>query len=160
MGQKLIKLIATGGGLGYAPFAPGTVGTAGALIISLLIMSLTNDPFCNYIHVALGITSYLLGVYVTNKLIPLWGDDPSKIVIDEYCGFWIAIAFTPMQWKYYLLAFALFRLFDITKILGISYFDRKKNAHGVMLDDVVAGVYTAVIINIVYNFGGTTINNF
>ncbi len=150
MANKLTKIIATGGGLGYSPKAPGTVGTIGALLISLLVLRYTIDPFCNYLHLILALVSYIIGVFVTKKVIPEWGDDPSKVVIDEYCGFWLAIAFTPMNLTYYLLAFGLFRFFDITKILGISYFDRQKTAHGVMLDDVLAGIYTALVINIVW----------
>ena len=92
--DRLVKLVATGAGLGYLPKAPGTWGTLGALLISLGIIHLGPDPFPNLIHIVLAFGTYIKGVYVCKKLIPVWGDDPAKIVIDEFCGLWVALIFS------------------------------------------------------------------
>lgn len=150
--SKLDRILATGFGLGYAPKAPGTVGTVGALLISLLIIQFIGDPLANYLHIILSVLSYIIGRIVINNIGMEWGHDPPRVVIDEYCGLWVALIFTPPELYYYILAFVLFRFFDITKILGISYFDRKKTTDGIMLDDVLAGIYTGIICYATYYF--------
>ncbi len=150
--ERLSKIIATGLGLGYAPKAPGTVGSLGALLISLIVIQLFDDPFPNFIHIILALGAYFKGYFSIKKLTPIWGQDPSKIVIDEFCGLWFAMIFIPPQWEYYISAFILFRVFDISKILGIKYFDNLKTTHGVLLDDVIAGLYTGIILYSYYWF--------
>jgi phosphatidylglycerophosphatase A len=120
--------------------------------LSFGLLYTTIDPFTNYIHLILAALSYILGTYAINKLIPIWGDDPGKIVIDEMCGMWLALVLTPPSILYYIIAFALFRFFDITKVLGIGRLDKIKNEHGVMLDDVLAGLYTGLITYLLYHF--------
>jgi phosphatidylglycerophosphatase A len=72
--------------------------------------------------------------------------DPSYIVIDEWVGQWIALSFLPVSLSYGLIALALFRFFDISKVGPVGYFEKLPGAIGVMLDDVVAGILTMVII--------------
>ena len=142
-------VIATGFGTGFSPFAPGTVGAALATLIwyalSVLIPSFL---LCTTILLILLFT--LLGVVSANTLEPVWGKDPSRIVVDEMVGVWIALlAVIPFNWYYMLLAFILFRLFDIFKPLGIRKMEKLKGGLGVMMDDILAGIYSCTLILIV-----------
>lgn len=83
---------------------------------------------------------FFLGVIATQKLEPIWGHDPSRIVVDELVGVWVAMLGVPNNWQNLLLAFGLFRLFDIWKPLGIRKFEQMPGGWGVMMDDVAAGV--------------------
>jgi phosphatidylglycerophosphatase A len=77
-----------------------------------------------------------------------WGKDPSKIVIDEVVGMWISLWYIPSGWEYFVLAFVLFRLFDIYKPFFIKKVELLKGGWGVMMDDVLAGIYTNVVIQL------------
>jgi len=92
----------------------------------------------------------VLGTWATGRLMPFWGDDPSRVVVDEMVGVWLPLVVTPAGnvWLA-LLSFALFRFFDILKPLGIRAIDRQKGAFFVMADDLLAGVYSLVIVLIV-----------
>jgi phosphatidylglycerophosphatase A len=146
------KLVATGFGLGYLPKAPGTWGSIGAFLVSIILSQLLTDPLYNIVHLFLSGITYPVGVIACKKLIPIWGKDPGKIVVDEICGMWLAYVFCPPSIPYLLLGLVIFRYFDITKILGISKVDELKGAHVIMLDDVIAGLYTGVILYIIYFF--------
>lgn len=87
-----------------------------------------------------------LGKIATEKMRPVWGEDPSKVVIDEIVGVWIAMIGVPFSWLNLALAFGLFRLFDIQKPLGIRRMERLPGGWGVMMDDVLAGVYANVVL--------------
>lgn len=76
-----------------------------------------------------------------------WGSDPQKVVIDEMVGVWVPLLAVPASDIWLALAsFVLFRLFDILKPLGIRTLDRRKGAFYVMADDILAGVYSLIII--------------
>lgn len=151
--MKLKKLIATFGGLGYMPFAPGTFGALGGLGISAVLSYFIEDHvLISAIHVVLITLFYILGVWSCNSLIHIWGEDPSKVVVDETIGFWISVLFLPQNISVWLAGFVMFRFFDILKPLGIKRLDRIKNAHGIMLDDVVAGIYAQICVQIFYYF--------
>lgn len=82
----------------------------------------------------------------------LWGDDPKRVVMDEMVGVWIPLlACQPIDgsaraWAFCIASFVLFRFFDIVKPLGIRRIDRMKGAFYVMADDIVAGIYSLIII--------------
>lgn len=78
-----------------------------------------------------------------------WGEDPSKVVIDETVGLWISMLFIPINTYTLILAFILFRFFDILKPLGIRKLDQLKNSWGVMLDDILAGVYANMVLQLI-----------
>lgn len=146
----IARLIATSGGSGYLPKAPGTFGALAGLLVSICIgwFCVDNVIMVHYLHITLIVAFYIAGVWATKMLIPKWGTDPSRIVIDETVGFWISILFIPVNWSYYVAAFILFRFFDIVKPLGIKKIDRLHTAQSVMLDDVVAGVYANVLLQL------------
>jgi phosphatidylglycerophosphatase A len=138
----LVQVIGTVFGIGYAPVAPGTVASLVALPFAWLIAA-------NLGHIALFCSAIVLGF----AAIPLCTAyeravnriDPRECVIDEIAGQWLACAFAPLTWKGYALAFALFRLFDITKIWPVSAAEKLKGGLGIMADDLVAGAYAAAI---------------
>ncbi|MEM6319935.1 MAG: phosphatidylglycerophosphatase A [Bacteroidota bacterium] len=149
--KKIHKLIVTAFGAGYAPIAPGTMG---ALLACLLLWGVTynsaiieNDYFQLGFFLVIVLTT-LLGVWATQQLQAEWGEDPSKVVIDEVVGVWINLLFVPLNWQTILAGFVLFRFFDIAKPLGIRKMEAFENGWGVMLDDVLAGVYGNVVLQI------------
>jgi len=144
------KAITTVMGLGFAPFAPGTFGAGGAVLFYWLLAtyapsSISLWPLLGYI-----LFFSVIGIYSTNKVISLWGDDPSKVVMDEFVGFLITMLFVNPSFKTILLGFVLFRFFDILKPLGIRTIDKKvKGGLGVMLDDVLAGIYACLSLHFI-----------
>jgi len=141
------KLIATAFGLGYSPIAPGTMGAIGGIAVYLLIINSLSQV--NMILGLLIILFLFLGIIASNKLESEWGKDPSKIVIDEVVGVWIALLFIPSEWQYTLGAFLLFRFFDIVKPLYIKRAEKLKGGWGVMFDDVVAGIYANIVLQVI-----------
>lgn len=87
------------------------------------------------------------GIWSSNKLEPFWGEDPSRVVVDEMVGVWIALLAAPEgNFWYPVAAFALFRLFDIFKPLGIRKMESLKGGVGVMMDDILAGIYSFILL--------------
>ncbi|SLN15748.1 phosphatidylglycerophosphatase A family protein [Pseudooctadecabacter jejudonensis] len=148
------KITATVFYVGYLKPAPGTWGSLAALPMAWLIYTLGGL----WLFVLAIPAAYIKGYYAT-----LWmtqgqdNHDPSEIVIDEVVGQWIALlpvfvgaAHAGVDvlalWPGWVAAFVLFRLFDITKPGPVGWADRKDNATGVMLDDVIAGVLAAICV--------------
>ncbi|MBW7848391.1 MAG: phosphatidylglycerophosphatase A [Bacteroidales bacterium] len=145
------RLIATMLGVGYFPVAPGTAGSmAGVVILFLTNMFLHYlggaQPAILLINVAMTLIVFFIGAYSIKKLETIWEHDASKIVIDEVIGVWIAAYALPPHWKYYLAALLLFRFFDIVKPMFIKRIDVMQNHWSVMLDDVLAGIYSSIML--------------
>jgi phosphatidylglycerophosphatase A len=138
--MNLARLIASGLGTGFAPRAPGTVGSLAALIAGafLLLLPVWVLPVCIVVVT-------LAGIWATARAGG--ADDPGWVVIDEVAGQWIALLPlarpTPLG---LLAAFVLFRLLDITKPGPIGWADRQHGAIGVMADDVIAGAIAALVL--------------
>ena len=148
------KQIVTFFGIGNTPIAPGTaVALVGGLLFYLLGMAMINYGFDFYtiqiILILITITVLLIGTRSIVKLEKTWEHDAQQIVIDEVVGVWIAMLFIPITWLNYLLAFILFRIFDITKPFFIKKIDRLKSSWSIMLDDVVAGIYANLILQLI-----------
>ncbi len=79
----------------------------------------------------------------------IWGKDNNKVVIDEVAGMMIVLLFIPAEIKYILTALILFRFFDIVKPLGIKKLELLPSGWGVMADDIVAGIYSLIIMRII-----------
>ena len=148
----IAQLIATVGGAGYLRPAPGTWGSAVALPLLWGVHILGGFPL-----VALAVGGvFAAGWWATAQMTAGQSDhDPSEIVVDEVVGQWLALA--PLSyvawdrgldilvlWPGWVAAFVLFRLFDIWKPLWIAAADRRGDPLGVMLDDVIAGLFAAV----------------
>jgi len=149
MKSVLAKAIGTSFGFGYLPKAPGTFGAVfGVLIYYLLHYFAIFQIDLVLIGLILGFT--VLGTWSCSVVLQEWGHDPSKIVMDETVGVWITLLFIPFNHWYIGLAFGLFRFFDILKPLGIRTIDDKMDsAFSVMLDDIVAGVYAAIVLQLI-----------
>ena len=150
---KIYKLIASGLGTGYTPIAPGTAGSLlGVLVLYFLNFVLYKLEFQQSLILGLNliviIIVLLAGVFSIKKVHQIWQHDASQIVIDEIVGVWIAVFALPFQWQYYLYGFILFRFFDIAKPLFIKKIDKLKSNWSVMLDDVLAGVYANIVIQL------------
>ncbi|MBO5426880.1 MAG: phosphatidylglycerophosphatase A [Prevotella sp.] len=152
-------VIGTGLGAGFWPWGPGTAGAAVATLIWCLYSgafawlgipaALPSYQWTVAVTAVLAIVSTLVSIAPINRLEKHWGEDPSRVVVDEMAGVWVTLLAVPatMEWQYVLGAFLLFRIMDITKPLGCRWLDR--NVHGgwgVMLDDLLAGVYGAVAL--------------
>ncbi len=138
-------------GLGYAPAASGTAGTAGAIPLWLLVRL---APWQVYVLLTalLVAVSFQVSQAVADEL---GRDDPGIVVIDEAAGFLVAMFMVPATWQYILAGFVLFRFFDILKPWPASYFDKKvKNGFGITMDDVVAGGYACALIHLFRLFRG------
>lgn len=133
---------------GYIPFASGTFGSAFALLF-LLIPGFDNI----FVVSTVSLICILISLATSKSILLKYGDDPSVIVIDEVIGMWITVL------TFYILSgdsgnlsiitviilFLLFRFFDIVKIQPARYFDKMKNIFGVIMDDVVSGVYAGLL---------------
>ena len=140
------KTVATVFGLGMAPFAPGTFGALGAVLF-LYLLHWFNISWNVQLAIPLILGSTLLGVWSSHNVIEDWGDDPSRVVIDEFAGLLMGMLVIPFSHLNVWLAFVLFRFFDILKPLGIRLIDtRLKGAWGIMLDDILAGFYTLICL--------------
>ena len=147
------KQIVTFFGVGYTPIAPGTAGAlVGGILFYLLGLALINYGLDFYtiqiILILIIIAVILISVRSIGKLENTWEHDAQQIVIDEVVGVWIAMLFIPINWFYFLIAFILFRFFDIVKPLFIKKIDQLKSSWSIMLDDVVAGVYANLVLQL------------
>lgn len=135
---------ATWFGCGYLNPAPGTWGTLGAIPFGILFYAL-GGPILLFVAVCVIIP---LGLWAAHNFGKASGDHDSKmIVIDEVAGMWIALIPAALNPFLIIVAFLAFRFFDILKPWPISFFDKKmENAAGVMLDDVVAGIFAALCV--------------
>lgn len=142
-------LIGTGFGSGFSPVAPGTAGALLASIIWIVLYFLLPFSILLWLTVALVIFFTFAGIWAANKLETYWGEDPSRIVVDEMVGIWISLLAVPAneQWFWYVIgAFCLFRIFDIAKPFGIRRMESLQGGVGVMMDDILAGIYSFILL--------------
>ena len=142
--------MAFGFGSGLSPVAPGTVGTLAAIPIYLALI--TSVDSLSYLLVVLLLS--LLGFWFCGKTAEDLGvHDHPGIVWDEIVGFLITMYLIPLDWLWIILGFALFRVFDILKPWPIRWLDEKvKGGIGIMLDDILAGIFAWVVLQIIVNF--------
>ena len=136
------RFVATFFYLGKLPFAPGSWGSLGALLLWLLL------PVTFSVHLSVIIILFVLGVYSSSRMAKYLDDhDPSEVVIDEVVGMGISLFMLPHNFLLYLLSFILFRIFDILKPSFIYRIQNLSGGWGIMLDDVLAGIFTFAIVN-------------
>ena len=144
-----ISLLAAGFGVGYSPIAPGTLGTLIAIPVYYFLSNIHSPIY----EITL-IGFFFLSVWISQKAEIFLGkrDDP-RIVIDEMTGFLITMLWVPKTILFIILGFFLFRFFDILKPFPIRLLEKRlKGGWGVVLDDVLAGVYGNIILQIISYF--------
>ncbi len=142
-------LLATGFGSGLSPFIPGTMGTLAAIPPFLLLAQL---PV--YLYIAAVIIASVVGIKICQVTSDDMGvHDHGSIVWDEFAGFWITMSLMPilgislMEWHWIAAGFVLFRFFDMVKPWPISWLDKQVHGGlGIMLDDLVAGLMSALAL--------------
>lgn len=140
-----VHCLAVGLGTGLAPRAPGTVGTVLGVPVFLLLAGL--PPV---VYLAVVAAGFLLGIYVCGRTAADVGvHDHPAIVWDEVIGYLVTMAFVPAGWVTVLAGFLLFRVFDVLKPPPIRAVDRRiHGGFGIMFDDVLAGLYAAVCMQL------------
>ncbi len=147
--RELVKrpacFLALGFGSGLSPKAPGTMGTLAAIPFYLLMQQLGLS-----FYLLIVLISFVAGIWLCQRASDwLQEDDASPIVWDEFVGFWVTMIAAPAGWLWIVLGFVLFRFFDIIKPWPVSVADKKLHGGlGVMLDDVLAGTYAAVVLQL------------
>lgn len=147
--QRPSCFIAYGFGSGLAPKAPGTFGTLVALPIFWLIHDWSLVAYLAFVAIA-----FIAGIWFCQRAVDwLKQDDPSGVVWDEVVGYLVAMIAAPSGWVWMLTGFVLFRFFDIVKPWPVSLADKKLHGGlGIMLDDVVAGLYAALSLVVIVRF--------
>ncbi|TNF55781.1 phosphatidylglycerophosphatase A [bacterium] len=141
--KNLSRFIATVGYTGYIPYAPGTFGSAVGFVFVILI-----KPEDSVLLVIL-IAVFFLGVITSGNAEKFLGKDSGHIVIDEFCGYLLAVLFVPRNMGYLIAAFILFRIFDIIKPPPLKNIEEKASGGiGIMLDDVMAALYANLCVQV------------
>ncbi len=143
----LVKIVATGLGLGYAPVAPGTAGTLlGVGIYYLLYISGMHPAFYGLITIAL----FFIGVLVSFRAEKMFDKkDARRIVIDEYVSYPVTMFLIPFSVKAMIIGFFLNRIIDITKPFPAKRVQKLPGGWGVMVDDLFAGIYSNILLRII-----------
>ena len=161
-----IKAIGSGLFTGYIPFASGTFGS----IVGVLIYLIPGFAQVHSLIIAV-ILSFIVGVFVSNIMRKRYGEDPPEVVIDEIAGQWftylvgyfvfaVFITFKtynpteyfPQKLIFAITGFVMFRIFDIIKLQPAKYLDKKESGWGIMLDDMVSGLYAGILAAVLTHF--------
>lgn len=142
--EVLVRVIATGCYTGYSPAAPGTAGSLLALLLCWTLAPVTTLPYMSLIVVAIPI-----GIWSAGRAEQRFGHDAPQIVIDEMIGMFVTMLALPRTLLALGLGFVLFRLLDIVKPFPAYQSQRLPGGLGVVIDDVIAGVYANVLVRAV-----------
>jgi phosphatidylglycerophosphatase A len=138
------KFIGSGFYTGYSPYISGTVGSFAALIIYLI------PGFEELFVIIPAIIIFMVyGIYLGNKFEVEYGKDPAQCTIDEVVGMWISLVALPKSIGIIVSAFILWRVLDIIKPPPARNLERLKGGLGIMIDDVISGIYTLIIMHLV-----------
>jgi phosphatidylglycerophosphatase A len=143
-------ILSTGLGTGFVPIAPGTAGAVLALIVWLAMYWNFDAHTLLFLTLSLILITTVIGVWTSNVMEKYWGKDPRAVNIDEFVGTWIPLLLAPCGQHTLMLSlvgFVAFRMIDIYKPLGCRWIDQNvPGGWGVMLDDILAGLYALVIV--------------
>ena len=141
--MKIAALVATVFGVGYVPVAPGT---AGSLVAALLAYPIART-WGMTVLAPLGLLVGVFGIWFAGAYAKSIGQtDPKSCVVDEVAGQWIALACAPFSPLGFLVAFTMFRFFDIRKIWPADVAERLPGGLGIVADDIVAGIMAAMSV--------------
>lgn len=142
---RLLRFIATLGFAGYMPLAPGT---AGSVLVALIYWVIGGD-WEGMVWVIILSTTFLLGIYSAGIAEKTWGKDPNRVVIDEGVGYLVTMAFLPHNLWIVFGGLLIFRVLDISKPPPIRQVERLSGGWGIVLDDVVAGIYSNLCLRLI-----------
>lgn len=143
------KLIGSGFYTGYVPIASGTFGSLVAIVIYII-------PGFERLEIIIPviIVLFFYGLFVSSKFEKVYGKDPSQCTVDEVVGTWIALIALPKSFLIVFTAFLIWRALDIIKPYPARTSEKLPGGFGIMIDDVISGFYTVVIVHLfVYIFG-------
>lgn len=144
------KIVSTCLGIGYVRKGAGTLSAFITCLGWYLLLYHANIST----QLALALVLLLLGAWTASRVESVWGEDSNRVVIDEAAGMCISLIGLPFTWMYGAGAFVLFRFFDIAKPLYIRRMENIKGGWGVMMDDVLAGLYSNILMQaVVYTAG-------
>jgi len=146
--DEVARFLATTLYTGYFPVAPGTVGAAAAV---LLLWFVGMDQ--GFLLLGLVLLTTLIGVWAAGRAEALWQEtDPGRVNLDEVAGMMVSLLFLPRTGVVFILAFVAFRVFDILKPVPVSTAERLPRGWGIMADDIVAGIYANIVLQLVVYF--------
>jgi len=145
--ERFHRLISTCLGIGYTPKGGGTVAAAVCCIAWYFAGAGGNESA--FIEVSVTAAILVIGTWSAGKVEDKWGKDSSKVVIDEVAGMCLTLLFIPVRWQYVLIGLVLFRFFDIAKPLYIRRMEKLNGGWGVMMDDVLAGIYSNIVLQLI-----------
>ncbi len=141
------NLLGSGFYTGYIPFASGSFGSLAALLIYYI------PGFeKTFILIPVIIIFIFYGIYVGTKFEKLYGKDPAQCTIDEVVGMWITLLFLPKKIVFSLIAFLIWRIFDIIKPYPARQLEGLNGGLGIMIDDIVAGIYSLIAVHLIITF--------
>jgi phosphatidylglycerophosphatase A len=150
--RRIILFLATGAGAGYIPRAPGTAGTLVAIPLSLLLNRVAGHSLALALLTLAAVIA--VGFWSADNAEAIFGEkDAPRIVIDEIAGFMVANFAAPQSVSTILAAFILFRFFDIIKPYPARRAERMPGGVGVVMDDLVAGVYSLLVVRLAMAWG-------
>lgn len=142
--RSLIKILSTFFYVGYLPFIPGTFGSAAGVIIFFFIR------YNTFAQLAVISILIITGLVITGKAEGVFGrKDPKYIVIDEVAGMLLSLLFLPYDIRLVVMVFFVFRLLDTLKPCPAGAIQRLHGSVGIMGDDIIAGLYTNIVIQAV-----------
>lgn len=139
--RTLARFIGTGAYTGYAPVASGTFGTLPGVLLAIPLARLAHVSAIGY--VATLAAAIAIAIWSAERCSHIFrSGDPSQVVADEIVGFFVTVAFVqPLDAKTLILAFFLFRFFDVAKTWPADAAEALPGGYGIVIDDLVAGVY-------------------
>lgn len=148
------SLVATFFGIGNLKPGPGTWGSLAAALIWFALSRVIAGNVQSLALVGLIVVVIAVGIPAATAVARSSGvKDPQNVVIDEVAGQWITLLFAPMSWKSLLAGFILFRGFDILKPPPVRQLERLPEGTGIVVDDVAAGVYSLLVMQLLLHFG-------
>lgn len=149
MSDKMVKMLSTWFYVGNLPVVPGTAASAVGAVMAIICMPST------FLYICVTLIVTILGFMVSGKMEDLLDQkDPGCIVIDEVAGIMIAFFLLPLTPLVIVVTFFLFRAFDMFKIYPVNKFEKLERSTGVMMDDVIAGLYTNIVMHIAVRWAG------
>ena len=141
-----VHVLAYGFGTGLIPFAPGTFGSLIGVVLFWFMAELAPIPYA-----AIVVVMFVAGIFICGQTARDVGAvDPGFIVYDEVVGFLVAMYMLPADWRWIAAGFVIYRVFDIWKPFPIHYVEDKLGlGSGIMTDDVIADIYTLIILQLV-----------